>query len=326
MEPGPQYHQLTCYKTKMHQGMLDRMYKRRCKPQNKNFKTHIILSFPGDPRGQKCKIPIVRFPKPAVFAVEPAPQDHQLTFSKARIPRNPKGQKCKIPIARSSKPALFAVEPAPHDHQLTFSNTRLPRNPKGQKCKIPIVRLPKPALFAVEPAPQDHQLTFSKTGLPRNPKGQKCKILIVRLPKPSLFAVEPGPQYHQLTCYKTKMHQGMLDRMYKRRCNPKKKNFKTHIILSFPGDPRGQKCKILIVRSPKPAVFAVEPAPQDHQLTFSKARIPRNPKGQKCKIPIARSSKPALFAVNLHLTITNLHFPTPDFPGILRAKNVRSLL
>ena len=178
----------------------------------------------------------------------------------------------------------------------------------------------------MEPAPQDHQLTFSKTGLPRNPKGQKCKILIVRLPKPSLFAVEPGPQYHQLTCYKTKMHQGMLDRMYKRRCNPKKKNFKTHIILSFPGDPRGQKCKIPIVRSPKPAVFAVEPAPQDHQLTFSKARIPRNPKGQKCKIPIARSSKPALFAVNLHLTITNLHFPTPDFPGILRAKNVRSLL
>ena len=104
------------------------------------------------------------------------------------------------------------------------------------------------------------------------------------------------------------------------------KKIKTHIILSFPGDPRGQKCKIPFVRSPKPAVFAVEPAPQDRQLTFSKARIPRNPKGHKCKIPIARSSKPALFAVNLHLTITNLHFPTPDFPGILRAKNVRSLL
>ena len=69
---------------------------KKVNPQNKNFKTHIILSFPWGPRGQKCKIPIVRSPKPAVFTVEPAPQDHQLTFSKARLPRNPKGQKCKI--------------------------------------------------------------------------------------------------------------------------------------------------------------------------------------------------------------------------------------
>ena len=76
--------------------------------------------------GQKCKIPIVRSPKPALFAVEPAPQDHQLTFSNTRIPRNLKGQKCKIPIVRSSKPALFAVEPGPRYHQLTFSKVKVP--------------------------------------------------------------------------------------------------------------------------------------------------------------------------------------------------------
>ena len=125
MEPGPHYHQLAFYKTKCTQALLDRMCKRMCNPQ-KNIKTHIMLEFPANPRGHKCKIPIVRSPKPAVFALEPAPQDHQLTFSNTRIPRNLKGQKCKIPIVRSSKPALFAVEPGPQYHQLTFSKVKVP--------------------------------------------------------------------------------------------------------------------------------------------------------------------------------------------------------
>ena len=104
--------------------MLDRMYKRRCNPQNKNFKTHIILSFPGGPRGQKCKIPIVRSPKPAVFAVEPAPQDHQLT-----IPRNPKGKMHKG-IARQH--VQKNVQSTKKEHQNTY-NTRIPRESQGPK-------------------------------------------------------------------------------------------------------------------------------------------------------------------------------------------------
>ena len=34
--------------------------------------------FPGNPRKQKCKIPVVRSSKPAFFAVKPGPQYHQL--------------------------------------------------------------------------------------------------------------------------------------------------------------------------------------------------------------------------------------------------------
>ena len=145
-----------------------------------------------------------------------------------------------------------------------------------------------------------------------------------------------------------KCPKAFLKRMQKRMYNivqPTTKATKTHIIQEFPGNPRGQKCKIPIVRSPKPALFAVEPAPQYHQLTFSKTKMPKgiagknaqknvqptqkkpktyiipefpgNPRGQKCKIPIVRSPSPALFAWNLHLNVTNLHFPRPKCPKAL---------
>ena len=35
---------------------------------------------------------------------------------------------------------------------------------------------------------------------------------------------------------------------------------------------------------------------------------------KKCKIPVVRSSKPAFLQWNLHLNITNLHFPRPKCP------------
>ena len=159
------------------------------------------------------------------------------------------------------------------------------------------------------------------------------------------FAVEPGPQYHQLTFSKTKMPKGIDRKNAQKNVQPAKKAIKTHITPEILGDPRGQKCKILFVRSSKPAFCAVEPGPQYHQLTFSKAKmskgiagknaqkmynlqkrtiknhiIPefaRNPRGQKCKIPIVRSPSPALFAWNLHLNVTNLHFPRPKCPKAL---------
>ena len=155
MEPGPHYHQLAFYKTKCTQALLDRMCKRMCNPQKKNIKTHIMLEFPANPRGHKCKIPTVRSPKPAVFAVEPAPQDHQLTFSNTRIPRNPKGQKCKIPIVRSPKPALFAVEPAPQYHQLTFYKTKMHKGIARQHVQK-----------NVQSTKKEHQNTYN-TRIPR---------------------------------------------------------------------------------------------------------------------------------------------------------------
>ena len=115
---------------------------------------------------------------------------------------------------------------------------------------------------------------------------------------------------------------------------------------------KDKKCKIPIVRPPKPALIAVELGPQYHQLTFYKTkmhkgivrqnvrknvqstkkiskyhnRISRDPRGKKCKIPIVRSPNLQYLQWNLHLKIIILHYPTPEFPGILRAKNVRSLL
>jgi len=38
------------------------------------------------------------------------------------------------------------------------------------------------------------------------------------------------------------------------------------------------------------------------------------PGNQKCKIHVVRSSKPAFLQWNLHLNITNLHFPRPKAP------------
>jgi hypothetical protein len=54
--------------------------------------------------------------------------------------------------------------------------------------------------------------------------------------------------------------------------------------------------------------------------------FPGNPRGKQCKIPIVRSPNLQYLQWNLHLKIIILHYPTPEFPGILRAKNVRSLL
>ena len=51
--------------------------------------------------------------------------------------------------------------------------------------------------------------------------------------------------------------------------------------------------------------------------TYIIPEFARNPRGQKCKIPIVRSPSPALFAWNLHLNVTNLHFPRPKCPKAL---------
>ena len=71
-----------------------------------------------------------------------------------------------------------------------------------------------------------------------------------------------------------KAPKAFLERMHNRMYNLEKNPIKTHIIPEFPG----------------------------------------NPRSQKCKIPVVRSSKPAFLQWNLHLNITNLHFPRPKAP------------
>jgi len=88
--------------------------------------------FPGILRAKNVRsllYPIVRSPKPAVFAVEPAPQDHQLTFSNTRIPRNPKGKMHKG-IARQH--VQKNVQSTKKEHQNTY-NTRISRESQGPK-------------------------------------------------------------------------------------------------------------------------------------------------------------------------------------------------
>ena len=103
---------------------LKRMQKRMyniVQPTTKATKTHITQEFPGNPRGQKCKIPIVRSPKPALFAVEPAPQYHQLTFYKTKMHKG---------IARQH--VQKNVQSTKKEHQNTY-NTRIPRESQGPK-------------------------------------------------------------------------------------------------------------------------------------------------------------------------------------------------
>jgi hypothetical protein len=99
------------------------MYERMCNPQKKY--QNITIEFPGNPRGKKCKIPIVRSPN-LQYLQWNLHLKIIILHSNTRISRNPKGKKCKIPIVRSSKPALFAVEPGPQYHQLTFSKVKVP--------------------------------------------------------------------------------------------------------------------------------------------------------------------------------------------------------
>ena len=137
------------------------------------------------------------------------------------------------------------------------------------------------------------------------------------------------------------MSKGIPGKNAQQNVQPRENPIKTHIIPA--GNPRNQKCKGCKVF--KTWIFAVEPAPQYHQLTFSKTKMskgiagknaqqnvqprknpikthiipefPGNPRNQKCKIPVVRSSKPAFLQWNLHLNITNIHFPMPKCPKAL---------
>ena len=72
-------------------------------------------------KDQKCKIPVVRSPKPALFAVEPGPQYHQLTFYKTKMHKG---------IARQH--VQKNVQSTKKEHQNTY-NTRIPRESQGPK-------------------------------------------------------------------------------------------------------------------------------------------------------------------------------------------------
>ena len=274
----------------MSKGIPGKNAQQNVQPRKKPIKTHIIPEFPGNPRNQKCKIPVVRSSKPAFCAVEPAPQYHQLTFSKTNMskgipgknaqqnvqprkknikthiipefPGNPRNQKCKIPIVRSAKPAFLQW-----NLHLNITNLHFPRR-KAPKAFLERMRSRMYNLEKKQSKPIKYQNCQGILGT------KKCKIPVVRSSKPAFCAVEPAPQYHQLTFSKTKVSKGIAGKNAQQNVQPRKKPIKTHIIPEFPG----------------------------------------NPRNQKCKIPVVRSSKLAFLQWNLHLNITNLHFPRPKAP------------
>ena len=105
--------------------------------------------------------------------------------------------------------------------------------------------------------------------------------------------------------------------MHKTMYNLQKITTTTHIIPEFPGNPKGQECKIPIVRSPKPSLFAVELAPQYHQLTLSKTKMPKGIAGKNAQNNVQPTNKDNQNSYNI--------ISYQNFQGILGAKNVRSL-